>query len=89
MSCYIWTCKRGDNVSIHTKKYGNLDFATAVLLKIQLFCDVTVCFCCYTAKTTSQKTSFLKSGCDLWDRFDYLASSNAVILMTEYRILNH
>jgi len=42
MSGCTCACKRSDNISIHTKQYGRFDFLTAVLLKIQFFCNVTL-----------------------------------------------
>jgi len=53
MSGYIWTCKRSDNISIHTNQYGRLDFLTAVLLKIQVFRDVTLLLWLYCHNNTT------------------------------------
>jgi hypothetical protein len=50
-------------VSIGTNTYEKLDFVTAVLLKIQVFCDVTLCCCGYTDRITSQSAAFLKRKC--------------------------
>jgi hypothetical protein len=54
LSAYISVGKRGDNVSIHTKPYGWLYCLTAVLLKIQVFCDVTLLLCLYYHNNITQ-----------------------------------
>jgi len=50
-------------VSIVTNQYEKLDFVTEVMLKVQVFCDMTLCCCGYTDRITSQNTSVLRRHC--------------------------
>jgi len=53
-------CKGADNTHADTMQYRRLESLTAVLLKIQVFCDVILCSCGYAATVTSQNAALLE-----------------------------